>query len=1414
MTDFTSTGYANPYADPEEAPDKELGIGGIAGDIAAAPFRGVLNAGVGVANLFGADIEETPWGESETAFGGFIEGVSQFLVGFIPGLGAASKIGSGLSKYASLANAGSKVAKTIGAAKAGKLVGGLKNTVASAVADFTVFDGNDPRFSNLIQAIPGIEIPVVSYLASDPDSDPGDLEERMKAVIEGAGLGLIADGIVLMFKKIKGLNKAVIEGDVETAAKLNAEVEDIAADTLDSPTSMAEVADEDLLNPETVGNRIPELENYEPKPEDFENDILGPETVSMAAVKERVGYDPNGGIVVLAKPGAPSDAVINGLTQYDDFVREPGARMQILQLKHDAWVLPGKGREAGRLLRRDPNMPEAEYRTQLGQLAKTAGYDAISFGRGRKKEVTILNRGSVLHEINVKSEESLYERRAIQQDIKIKDIVNNSRVESAIHYMDQSPEKAVEIAQAYRKAVDDPTNEHMEAFARTVNLTKLGERGNRAMFAVLTQEMNHKALVEPGKNWDQMVAEATHETARMLGSDPAIIVGRAEQFSKGVDAAANFAMGARLWFKTKLTEMQALGKTIVDWGKLTPEQYPKGADGAGLSRDAAIEMMLRNIEDVHKVGLAAAKLGTSFGRGLNSYRVGVDRMTENALMRSLELRGGDVNHNLKTINQLLENIEKGGLAHASAQLIHGTRMSRFIRMATDFYMSSLLSAPKTLTTNVIGSASTALYRAHETAMGAWLGKKLMSPDVALRFERAGRVNRARVSIMTDMLFAVAGLKKSTSGGDLRTAVNAAKRAFASGEGQLTAQSAWLDSASRRKGALTVDNLNKMTGADLKPDSGMGAGVQMFFDLMSLPSKTMASTDEFIKQVAYHSHIRAELMEQARESGLGVHLQGPGIPTPDQWVDNEMRKMTLDGQAKSVNALRAQAEEIYPRDKFDDPNNREQHIQDHVNKQLGDVDEKDNTRVKYRSLLMDRAVKFAQEVTFTTPLNPQGGRLQKFGHFLQNFADDHPTMRFFTPFIRTPLNLLAFTANRLPVPGLNKDFMPMMQYFSTRAGILPDRLSSSSKKWIQEVMSSDAEVASEAFGRATTAFGVMAGVGTMAFSGVFTGAGPADHEQRRVLEATGWQPYSIKVGDTYVSYQRLDPFAGAIALAADMADVTRFGASDQDIEQITTGYFAAVLENLSSKSYLAGVMDLFNLLSDPEANMPKTLGRIAGGFVPNAIAAARGFGDDHFDEVQGIVDRIKSRIPFLSDDVNLQRNLLGEPVNKKTFGGVLKAAEGLTGYMLPIQINTTGSDEIDNELANLAFPFRAPSHSKFGADLRDFKTEEGQTAYDRWQQLTSEVTIEGRSLRSSLGRLIGSSFYQKLDQLPVDKLDIDSPRVSMITSMVNQYRRKAELQVLKEFPELRDRTKLQRQSRELLRSGSTSTSDINSLLSGQ
>src|SRR5210317_158689 len=163
-------------------------------DILAAPFRGIEGAVQGAYNLADylsfdilPDYDTRFLGTSKTMAGGAVEGISQFATGFIPLFGLAGRAGA--------------------LAKAGTVT---KGVVAGAATDFTFFNGQEARLSNLIQQVPELQNPVTEFLAYD--GDESELEGRMKNVLEGLGLEAVAGVFIKSLKAIKNGRKAKGEG--------------------------------------------------------------------------------------------------------------------------------------------------------------------------------------------------------------------------------------------------------------------------------------------------------------------------------------------------------------------------------------------------------------------------------------------------------------------------------------------------------------------------------------------------------------------------------------------------------------------------------------------------------------------------------------------------------------------------------------------------------------------------------------------------------------------------------------------------------------------------------------------------------------------------------------------------------------------------------------------------------------------------------------------------------------------------------------------------------------------------------------------------------------------------------------------------------------------------------------------------
>ena len=301
-----------------------------------------------------------------------------------------------------------------------------------------------------------------------------------------------------------------------------------------------------------------------------------------------------------------------------------------------------------------------------------------------------------------------------------------------------------------------------------------------------------------------------------------------------------------------------------------------------------------------------------------------------------------------------------------------------------------------------------------------------------------------------------------------------------------------------------------------------------------------------------------------------------------------------------------------------------------------------------------------------------------------------------------------------------------------------------------------------------------------FSDNITGGGPKDYKQRQAWLASGKLPYSIKVGDTWVSYQRLDPLATVIGIYADAKELSNdnklTAANSDDLDKLMGITFELGIRNVTDKSYLAGVNKFIKTLSG-EGTPGKYFGGIAGGFLPNIIPQGASItGDQHMKEARGFADVILKRIP--GTDVDLKRNPLGEPVVQQYFEGVA----GVLNPLNPLAWGFDKDDKVAKELANVAHGFSAPSTKLAGViELTDFIGPNGRSAYDRMRDLQSKLVLNGMTQRQALSELIRDKRYQSLD--PKSFVGLPSERVKYINRILSRYKKAAEMQMLREFPEI-------------------------------
>lgn len=227
-----------------------------------------------------------------------------------------------------------------------------------------------------------------------------------------------------------------------------------------------------------------------------------------------------------------------------------------------------------------------------------------------------------------------------------------------------------------------------------------------------------------------------------------------------------------------------------------------------------------------------------------------------------------------------------------------------------------------------------------------------------------------------------------------------------------------------------------------------------------------------------------------------------------------------------------------------------------------------------------------------------------------------TFRLAIPFFRTPTNLVNFGAHRSPLaivcPSVWQDFV-----------------SGGSKR--------DLAIARISLG---STLGFMAA--QAAISGLITGGGPSDPKQKENLKAVGWQPYSAKVGDKWVSYQAMEPFSMVIGAAADIALFDDY-LEDNERNNAAMMVAGAFSQAVTSKTFMQGMAGMIDVLQDPDRYGDRYAQQFAASFVPSPVKAIRRDVDPNVREVWTVTDALKNSMPGYSGDLYPRRNRYGEVV---------------------------------------------------------------------------------------------------------------------------------------------------------------------------
>ena len=1310
-------------------------------DVLAAPFRGVEGAVQGVYNLADwvtgdellPDYDKRFFGRSNTIAGGLVEGVAQFLTGFVPIAGQLGRVGTftklsgkvGAKTALKLARKSKDLSPTeirklkalqrLGKSKKEKIATGV---AAGAAADFLVFDAQEQRLSNLINMNESLRNPVTEYLASKGE-DEGEIEGRFKNVIEGlfleAGIGG-SIGFVKAVKMIKNRNKALREGKSKEEATEDAiDKSDLTEDEINGARDEADNK-HDRDNAEADGTG----DDFLPEQIDYDFGDLTVKELRYEA--RRQGLDTNGTKQELLARLNEKMANINTNRGFDTQFKD----LTYKQLQEEAkrQGLPANGKKDALLKRlqekakggKPPRVVDEGTPKPDGDEG-TPKPDADD-GAPDLSQPTV----SIFKQLQEGGEQAILSAaRSVRNSAETAKLIRAMSL-LKIKQMRKVPRGAKGgIPKTTAKELTRESKEAAEIMGGDVN-------GWAARISKLAKE---------GGDLDKVLEEqrAIRKLQEVIGAE-------VQRVAKATNDAMEKNVGNVDFLRTDLI-------SLLD--QFTEVQRVWGLYGRNLS----LGLLQRKF--MYKKGHYKRKFGYNAKASQNA---AADQAYRNQARGSMSEK--------KMIKLLMDAKDEKSIEDtllALNKISKGSRGRLFFDMTREYWINALLSAPSTQIVNIMGNAITYAMRSAEVAVGAALtgNTPLLRSQLNLAFHMESVAEAWRL------------MWKAVRDDEAVTIAN--HRAF--------------DDTSFELGAINGKNANRMFGGNLK-DGGL---TETAFNWMGtaarMPSRFLLGGDEFFKALSYRQYIRTELSTQGLRQG---------IKDPKElamFVETGLQKNLTDGGRafSEENILRDAnklAEEkglqFEERSKFIDDYMEKHYVKDEsirIDEEGRAIRMSDFGDGRQRLALGERGAQYAKVNSHTQDADIMSLRT------ISKLIADNPWMSFVVPFVRTPTNILTFGVSRTFLGFLNKDTLEATTMWK--------------KSYREKLMSSQttAREKSEMIGRLATATATTSALMWYVSTNqdFITGYGSKKREQRDTEKLGGFQEYSIRIPantpilnpsdtDKNVSYQRLDPMATIMGIMADLAEYRKYDESGTDdaVSLVFSNIASTIVNNITNKSYVQGLDNLFNVLRDPTKNGERFIGNIAGGFVPNIFNQAQNYPEDRMlRETRGIMDYMIKRTPFADgskalgiDPLSPRRNLLGEIETVPS--------HGLNGVFNPIYQKEIPNGIVEQELGSMGVGFSKPSELLGGSknlDMRDFRNVEGgQTAYDRYAELAGTVKINNRTLRQALEQLMGTSYYQSLPSaVEADKVGEKSPRIKEIQKYLRSFRNLARSEMLREYPQL-------------------------------
>ena len=519
---------------------------------------------------------------------------------------------------------------------------------------------------------------------------------------------------------------------------------------------------------------------------------------------------------------------------------------------------------------------------------------------------------------------------------------------------------------------------------------------------------------------------------------------------------------------------------------------------------------------------------------------------------------------------------------------------------------------------------------------------------------------------------------------------------------------------------TLKDSFRVAKESLKYDDSIVGGTKFAMDYKGIAKQELDNLSRNAATTSERAAVNMLTMFNNIHSHPWASWSGKGLQAGDDFFKTMVSRMDLRYQA----AIEADAVEgVLKGDKY----------KELLDKKIGPKGE----------ILDSELLRSATEATFQKDLE---GKMKK----IADSINDHPEIKQFIPFIKTPHNINVYAFEHIPflARGLNEYKQVMKTGTDMEKAIMKGR---------------------EAIG-----FGLITMAAISVGTGNMTGNPPRDKELREIW-LRDHEPFSIKIGNKWVSYRSI---VGAELLFSAIADTVELGKMlpEGETDKLLGQLAYTVMNTATNRSFFKGFIDLtelFNLENISQDQLAKLVGDRINAAVPLAGArtqfenALKSGMYEYRNTLHGITGKLTAGV--IGDKIPQIDILTGEQMQT--------GYEGIANSVNPFRVSTKLASPLVKVLSDLQFELSTTvvethngldltveeqqyirkemyANGKFPKEMeRYIKSPAFKRSYDQWEKNRGTVDNQDRK---------DSDWYRELSRIvssykrgAVKKLEIEN-----------------------------------------------------------